>query len=135
MAELSAKAERIADLYANGFKVAQIAADLSCSVVTVYKYLSQPLVKARLTEARAATLRPLVQLVESELRANVERLTAVRDDADENTRNRLAAVQQLNDFFLKIHERVEILPRLAALEASLADAAGGGDAAGDPSTD
>lgn len=119
--DLSAKEERIADLYASGFAPAQIAADVSNSVTSIYRILRRPAVKARIAEARAAALRPIVQLVQDELVRNVQKLVAIRDAHEEQTRNKIAAVQELNDLFLKLDERVNINPQLADLNARLAE--------------
>lgn len=121
---LSAKDERIAELFAAGVSVPDIVTDTGYGWSTVYRKLRHPLIRARISELRGEQLRPILDLVRSQLQANVERLAAVRDGAEERTADRINAVKELNDFFLRLHKESEVLPRLAALEAQLAEVAG-----------
>lgn len=120
--QLSAKDERIADLFASGYAAAQIASDIGSSVTTVYNKLRNPLIKARIAEARAAVLRPIRDLVLSELRKNVEVLAAIRDADDSTNREKTAAVIELNSMFFRLEPVTEEAPLRARLEAMLPDA-------------
>lgn len=118
--EISAKDERIADLYASGYQAAQIAAETGVGVSTVYRKLRHPLVRARIAEARAAVLKPIRDLVVAELRKNVEVLAEIRNNPDETSRNRIAAATAILAHFNAVEPAAEDAPLRAQMEA-LAD--------------
>lgn len=119
MDKLSAKDERIADLYALGYTAAQIADETGYGLTTVYTKLRGPLIKARVAEQRAAVLKPVRDRLVAELTNTAAVLAEIRDNADEPSRNRIAAGTELNAMFFRLEPMSEDAPLRAALEAQL----------------
>ncbi|QDU19487.1 helix-turn-helix domain-containing protein [Urbifossiella limnaea] len=100
-----------------------IAAELGVSVHTIYRRLKAAPVRQALTEARAAEVRPLVAQAVGEVQKSVERLVAVRDGETTRDGDRIRASVAILDWFSRVWEMGEVLPRIAALEAQLAASA------------
>jgi hypothetical protein len=119
MDSLSAKDERIADLFASGANVAEIAADIKGSVATVYRKLRLPLIKARIAEARGAQLRPLADRLMALTEKAAAAVEAVLDDHDATHREKIAAAGLVFDRVLQLRKLCDEAPVLASLVATL----------------
>jgi hypothetical protein len=128
---LSAKDERIADLYSAGFQPAQIACELSCSVQTVYRKLKFPGIKARIADVRTARLQPVLVDAEVQVRENLRFYARVRDtdDGTVSMRDRIAAANSIDRQFAAVIEPANVRAELADLHAQAVELTG------DPSTD
>jgi hypothetical protein len=125
---LNAKDERIADLTATGFTAAQVAAEIGCSVTTVYVKLRHPLIKARIAEQRAAELRPLHDRLFRLTDKAVAAVEAVLDDATATHRDKTKAAEVVFDRVLQLRKLCDEAPALAALIAQLQELQGDTDA-------
>ncbi len=106
-----------------GESVERIADALEISVFTVYRLRRLPHVRLALTEARAAEVRPLVAQALGEVEKSVQTLAAIRDSDFTRNGDRIRASTAILDWFTKVWEVAEVMPRLAALEAQLAPSA------------
>lgn len=117
---LTPREARIVTLTLAGWTPTQIAAELGVSVHTVYRCLRLAHVKLAITEARAAEVRPLVAQAVGEVQKSVERLVAVRDGETTRDGDRIRASVAILDWFRDVWQMGEVLPRIAAIEATLA---------------
>lgn len=117
--EVRQREEAIAQLRAAGMTVPEIAAHEQCPATVVYSVLRQPNVKALVTEHRAASLNPMLTTALSEVEKSVKALADIRD-SEAKPGERANAAAKLLKWFLEVHQLVEVMPRLAAIEASLA---------------
>lgn len=126
MAEgISPKDEAVADYYAAGLTPAQIAAQTGYGLTTVYARLRTPFVRARIAEARAVKLRPILELVYGQLEPNVTTLAAIRDSELSSPRDKISAIAELNQMAENLGDIVERAGHIAHLEARVAELPGG----------
>ena len=112
-----AKEDEILALMAAGFSPTEAAAKADRSASTVYRLLARPDFAARLHEARAMQLRPHVEKLVTALGRAIDKMLAVMDDPTVVASTQLRAAAAVAELALKFHERVDVLPRLVALEA------------------
>jgi hypothetical protein len=108
----------LAQLRAGNMTPAEIAGASKLPLNDVYNILSSPTVRALIAELRAARLAPMLDMVETEVERSVKTLADVRDNAIKDA-DRIKASTTLLDWFHKLHETVDVLPRIAGIEARL----------------
>jgi hypothetical protein len=91
------------------------------SVATVYRRTRDPLFQAKLAEARAAEFRPLAAQAVAAVGPALDRLRQIAHDASVHASTRVRALVALVELALRLHSEVNVLPRLASLEAALAE--------------
>jgi len=121
MTDASLQEIEIAQFRAANLSAMEIAARCRVNTVDVYAVLSLPRVKAMVTELRADLLRPTLDLARTQVTASVRYLAEVRDDDSVTPANRIKAAITLMGWHKDVEAQVEILPRLASLEASMTD--------------
>ena len=106
---------------AAGHTVSQAAGAVALSTQTVYRRLRDPLFRAKLAEARAAVLQPVVARTMAEVGKSLDRLVAIRDDEDAAPSSRVRAAVAIIETALKLNNAVVVELRLASIEAALAE--------------
>lgn len=89
------------------------------SATTVYRRMSRPAFRVALAEARAGLWKPDAERLRSEVAKSIDRLAAIRDDEEAHDSTRLRAAETLITLAVRMHDLVEVQPRLAAVEAAL----------------
>jgi hypothetical protein len=105
-----------------GKTVTEAAAFAGCSSRTAYRRMLDSLFAARLTEARAQRLQPHVIRLDATTGDAIEQLRALAFDPAVHPSTRVRACAYLIELALKLREHLYLAPRVAALEAALADA-------------
>ena len=104
-----------------GMTAREVALSTGVAESTVYKRLRDPLFNARLHEYRAQELKPCADNMTKEIAKSLDFLVSLRDDPTASEKGRVAATKTILESGLKLRQEVYILPRLAALEAALAE--------------
>lgn len=98
----------------------EAAAMLGESESSVYRRLRNPAVRAALAARRETLFQHHAALTAVETRKAIEKFAAIRDDPESTTDQKIDACARICDLALKLRNEVDILPRLAALEAQTA---------------
>jgi hypothetical protein len=127
--------DRLVELLASGKTIAETAALVGRSTSTLYRRMQSPMFRARLSEARAGRLKPIADILADACDPAVDRLLAVIRDPDATHSVVVRAAETIITLALKLDEHANIAPRLAALEAVIAEQkADRGDADPEPDT-
>lgn len=118
--ELNDRDARIVAWTLAGKAVPEIAVAENCAVSTIYRRLQTTAVRQALSEARAAEVAPLVAQAVGEVRNSVAKLVEVRDAATTRDGDRIKASVAIIEWFKSVFEMGHVLPRIAAIEATLA---------------
>lgn len=117
--DLTDRDRRIVSAVASGARQAAVADLARCSTRTVRRMLARPEVAAAVRAEREAQSQVIVDLLREQSRGAVHRLgRIIRDGAD---RDAVAAARTLLAEARQHREQAEVLDRLSAVEASLAD--------------
>lgn len=117
---LSAKEEAIADYYASGVSVEDIAKRVGCCRATVYNALRRPLVKARVMETRAAALRPLYERFRVAVNRAEEVVREILENPDAANRDRLNAAKTIIESALSLYKVACESADMAGMQAQIA---------------
>ena len=108
----------VAQLRAANYSVAEIAGMTKQSIGVVQRTCNRPSVRALIADLRSQRLRGMLDTVESEVAASIKELARIRDEGVRDGDRARAAIAIL-DWFAKLNEAVDVLPRIAAIEAKL----------------
>lgn len=90
------------------------------SATTAYRRMQRPEFQAALAEAKAGRWKPSAERLREEVANSIDRMVALRDSETTHASTKLRAAETLITLALKLHEVVDVLPRMAAIEAQLA---------------
>jgi hypothetical protein len=113
--------DALLQLLGSGMSATEAAADIGCSVASVYRRLRQPAFRARLTAARADRYKPILSLLLGEMPNNLAVLRGIRDSLTAADGARIRAVDSLISATFKTIDLCDVMTRLEALEAALDD--------------
>ena len=102
----------------------EVAAVGGVSTQTVYRRLRDPRFRAAVSEGRARLWLPDADRLRREVSKSIDTLVAIRDNERTQDRTRAGVAKDIIELAVKLHEKVDTEPRLAAIENELADKAG-----------
>jgi hypothetical protein len=94
--------DRLVEMLATGYSVAEAAAAVGCAVSTIYRKLSIPGFAAKLAAARAERWRPRESRLLTEFDKSVDAMIAIRDDETVHNSTRLRAAQAIAELALRV---------------------------------
>lgn len=113
------KVESFLNALADGETTADACKIVNISYTSGLRILRDPETRARLSQMQSDKLRPAYSLLVTEMRNSVQRLAQLRDDPLVHSSTRVKAAVSLCELGLRLHEAIEVLPRLLALEAAV----------------
>jgi hypothetical protein len=102
-----------------GKSLTESAAEIGVAASTAYRRHRRPAFRVALAEGRAGKFAPSAEALRREVGPAIDRLARIRDDPAANPSIVLRACENILNLALKYHEAVDVLPRLAAIEARM----------------
>jgi len=105
---------------AAGASTTEAATAASVSATTAYRRMQSAAFRAALAEAKAGRWKPDAERLREEVSLSIARLVELRDSSTTHASTKLRAAVAIVELAIRLHELVNLLPRLAAIEAQLA---------------